>query len=152
MPQDLPLTVKDAAAALRAGSVSSVQLTEGFLNRISLLNESLGAFVAVCGESALKAAEAADWDFAAGVDRGLLQGIPLAVKDIIAMAEELIPSFQSIKRGNQSPEMEEERRNCFVAITRTKEQLTLSAARFYKGWPKQPSRFLAEMGLAIIRP
>ena len=84
MPQDLPLTVKDAAAALRAGSVSSVQLTEGFLNRISLLNESLGAFVAVCGESALKAAEAADWDFAAGVDRGLLQGIPLAVKDIIA--------------------------------------------------------------------
>jgi len=84
MPQDLPLTVKDAAAALRSGSVSSVQLTEGFLNRISLLNESLGAFVAVTGESALKAAQAADSDFAAGVDRGPLQGIPLAVKDIIA--------------------------------------------------------------------
>ena len=84
MPQDLPLTVKDAAAALRTGSVSSVQLTEGFLNRISVLNESLGAFVAVSGESALKAAEAADSDFAAGVDRGPLQGIPLAVKDIIA--------------------------------------------------------------------
>jgi aspartyl-tRNA(Asn)/glutamyl-tRNA(Gln) amidotransferase subunit A len=84
MPQDLPLTVKDAAAALRSGSVSSVQLTEGFLNRISLLNESLGAFVAVTGESALKAAQVADSDFAAGVDRGPLQGIPLAVKDIIA--------------------------------------------------------------------
>lgn len=84
MPRDLPLTVKDAAAALRTGSVSSVQLTEGFLNRISVLNESLGAFVAVSGESALKAAEAADSDFAAGVDRGPLQGIPLAVKDIIA--------------------------------------------------------------------
>ena len=84
MPQDLPLTVKDAAAALRTGSVSSVQLTEGFLNRISALNESLGAFVAVTGDSALKAAEAADSDFAAGVDRGPLQGIPLAVKDIIA--------------------------------------------------------------------
>ena len=84
MPQDLPLTVKDAAAALRTGSVSSVQLTEGFLNRISVLNESLGAFVAVSGESALKAAEAADSDFAAGLDRGPLQGIPLAVKDIIA--------------------------------------------------------------------
>ncbi|MDT7657580.1 MAG: aspartyl-tRNA(Asn)/glutamyl-tRNA(Gln) amidotransferase subunit [Pseudonocardiales bacterium] len=84
MPQDLPLTVKDAAAALRAGSLSSVQLTEGFLNRISAQNESLGAFVTVSGESALKAAEAADSDFAAGVDRGPLQGIPLAVKDIIA--------------------------------------------------------------------
>jgi aspartyl-tRNA(Asn)/glutamyl-tRNA(Gln) amidotransferase subunit A len=84
MPQDLPLTVKDAAAALRAGSVSSVQLTEGFLKRISALNEYLGAFVAVTGESALTAAEAADSDFAAGMDRGPLQGIPLAVKDIIA--------------------------------------------------------------------
>jgi len=87
MPQDLPLTVKDAAAALRAGSVSSVQLTEGFLKRISVLNEYLGAFVAVTGESALTAAEAADSDFAAGVDRGPLQGIPLAVKDIIATEE-----------------------------------------------------------------
>jgi len=84
MPLDLPLTVKDAAAALRAGSVSSVQLTEGFLKRISVLNEYLGAFVAVTGESALTAAEAADSDFAAGLDRGPLQGIPLAVKDIIA--------------------------------------------------------------------
>jgi aspartyl-tRNA(Asn)/glutamyl-tRNA(Gln) amidotransferase subunit A len=84
MPQDLPLTIKDAAAALRSGAVTSVDLTTGFLDRISLLNETLGAFVAVCGESALKAAAAADQDFAAGVDRGPMQGIPLAVKDIIA--------------------------------------------------------------------
>jgi DNA helicase-2/ATP-dependent DNA helicase PcrA len=43
--------------------------------------------------------------------------------------------------------MEEERRNCFVAITRTKEQLTLSTAKQYRNWPKKPSRFLNEMGL-----
>ena len=66
---------------------------------------------------------------------------------VIGMAEDNIPSFQSIKKGNDSPEMEEERRNCFVAITRTKEQLTLSTARVYRGWVKQPSRFLSEMGL-----
>jgi aspartyl-tRNA(Asn)/glutamyl-tRNA(Gln) amidotransferase subunit A len=84
MPDDLPLTIDDAAAALRSGRVSSVQLTTGFLERISSLNESLGAFVAVCGETALKTAEAADRDFATGLDRGPLQGIPLAVKDIIA--------------------------------------------------------------------
>jgi DNA helicase II / ATP-dependent DNA helicase PcrA len=46
--------------------------------------------------------------------------------------------------------MEEERRGRFVAITRTREQLTLSAARSYRGWNKQLSRFLAEMGLTII--
>lgn len=66
---------------------------------------------------------------------------------VIGMAEENIPSFQSIKKGNESAEMEEERRNCFVAITRTKEQLTLSTARQYRGWTKTPSRFLKEMGL-----
>jgi DNA helicase-2/ATP-dependent DNA helicase PcrA len=43
--------------------------------------------------------------------------------------------------------MEEERRNCFVAITRTIETLTLSYAERYRGWPKEPSRFLFEMGI-----
>ncbi|HAO21690.1 MAG TPA: hypothetical protein DCQ37_15215 [Desulfobacteraceae bacterium] len=46
-----------------------------------------------------------------------------------------------------SPEMEEERRNCFVAITRTGKTLTLSYADRYRGWTKKPSRFLSEMGL-----
>ncbi|WP_321472976.1 ATP-dependent helicase [uncultured Paludibaculum sp.] len=68
---------------------------------------------------------------------------------VIGMAEDNIPSFQSIKAGNDSPQMEEERRNCFVAITRTKEQLTLSAALRYRGWAKKPSRFINEMGLTI---
>ncbi len=66
---------------------------------------------------------------------------------VIGMAEDNIPSFQSIKKGNLSAEMEEERRNCFVAITRTREQLTLSTARQYRNWQKKPSRFLNEMGL-----
>jgi DNA helicase-2/ATP-dependent DNA helicase PcrA len=71
---------------------------------------------------------------------------------VMGMAEDHIPSFHSIKKGDDSPQMEEERRGCFVAITRTKEQLTLSAARSYRGWSKQPSRFLTEMGLVIIDP
>jgi DNA helicase-2/ATP-dependent DNA helicase PcrA len=66
---------------------------------------------------------------------------------VIGMAEDYIPSFQSIKKGDNSAEMEEERRSCFVAITRTKEQLTLSSAKIYQGYTKKPSRFLAELGL-----
>ena len=69
---------------------------------------------------------------------------------VMGMAEGYIPSFQSIKTGDNSPEMEEERRNCFVAITRTKEQLTLSAAKVYQGYTKTPSRFLTELG--VIKP
>jgi len=51
------------------------------------------------------------------------------------------------QKGDKSPELEEERRNCFVAITRTIRTLTLSYAERYRGWQKQPSRFLYEMGL-----
>jgi DNA helicase II / ATP-dependent DNA helicase PcrA len=43
--------------------------------------------------------------------------------------------------------MEEERRNCFVAITRARETLTLTYADTCRGYSKQPSRFLYEMGL-----
>lgn len=66
---------------------------------------------------------------------------------VIGLAEDIMPSFQSRQKGDGSPEMEEERRNCFVAITRTKECLVLSRAKNYRGWKKAPSRFLVEMGL-----
>ena len=46
-----------------------------------------------------------------------------------------------------SRELEEERRNCFVAITRVERTLTLTRAQRYHGYPKPPSQFLAEMGI-----
>jgi DNA helicase-2/ATP-dependent DNA helicase PcrA len=69
---------------------------------------------------------------------------------VIGLAEDVMPSFQSKKKGDASPEMEEERRNCFVAITRTKECLVLSRGQSYRGWQKEPSRFLVEMGLVSV--
>ena len=59
----------------------------------------------------------------------------------------VLRSFQSRQKGDESLEMEEERRNSFVAIARTIETLTLSYADSYMGWLKEPSRFLLEMGL-----
>jgi DNA helicase-2/ATP-dependent DNA helicase PcrA len=66
---------------------------------------------------------------------------------VIGMAQEVFPSFQALKQGPYSRELEEERRNCFVAITRTLETLTLTRAHNYSGWAKQPSQFLQEMGI-----
>lgn len=66
---------------------------------------------------------------------------------LVGMAEDQLPSFQSKKAGDDSREMQEERRNCFVAITRTIETLTMSYGEKYNGWSKRPSRFLLEMGL-----
>ena len=67
---------------------------------------------------------------------------------VIGLAEEVLPTWHSVKKGKGSAALEEERRSCFVAITRTKKRLILSWARRYRGWPKQPSRFLAEMGFS----
>lgn len=66
---------------------------------------------------------------------------------LVGMSEDQLPSFQSKKSGDDSREMQEERRNCFVAITRTVETLTLSFGERYNGWRKAPSRFLFEMGV-----
>lgn len=66
---------------------------------------------------------------------------------LVGLMDDELPSFQSKKKGPSSDEMEEERRNCFVALTRAKKTLTLSYSLKYRGWSKQPSRFLYEMEL-----
>jgi aspartyl-tRNA(Asn)/glutamyl-tRNA(Gln) amidotransferase subunit A len=83
----LPLTVTDAAAALRAGEVSSVDLTTEMLARADRLDPQLGTYVTRLDESALAAAERADKAFADGTDLGPYQGIPIGIKDILATAD-----------------------------------------------------------------
>ncbi|MGE3856950.1 MAG: amidase [Dehalococcoidia bacterium] len=79
-----PMTIQTAAEALRAGDITSVELTQRLLARIEELNPTLGAFLHVATDNAIAEATAADAMFAAGIDRGPLQGIPYGVKDIIA--------------------------------------------------------------------
>lgn len=66
---------------------------------------------------------------------------------LMGLAEDVLPSFFSLKKGDNSREVQEERRNCFVGITRTQETLVLTYSKYYYGWPKEPSRFLSEMKL-----
>lgn len=75
------------------------------------------------------------------------KGLEFDTVYLVGMAEEILPSWHSLRKGRSSAALEEERRGCFVAITRTKQRLILSRARQYKGWRKEPSRFLEEMGL-----
>lgn len=69
---------------------------------------------------------------------------------LIGMVEDELPGYYARKKGDSSNDMREERRNCFVAITRAEESLTLTYADRYFGYSKQPSRFLAEMGLGNL--
>ena len=64
---------------------------------------------------------------------------------LTGLVEEELPSYQAVQGGASA--MEEERRTCFVAITRVQSSLTLTHASSYFGWSRRPSRFLTEMGL-----
>ena len=68
---------------------------------------------------------------------------------LIGLVEDQLPSWAATKKGDDSFEMREERRNCFVAITRAEEALTLTYAGRYFGYAKAPSRFLTEMGITV---
>jgi aspartyl-tRNA(Asn)/glutamyl-tRNA(Gln) amidotransferase subunit A len=83
MPE-LPLTIAEAADWLRSGRITSVALTEAQLARAHATQDTLAAFILIMDEVALAGARQADADFAAGIDKGPLQGIPIGVKDIIA--------------------------------------------------------------------
>ena len=64
---------------------------------------------------------------------------------LTGLVEDELPSYRAVKGGPSA--IEEERRTCFVAITRVQSSLTLTHADSCFGWSKRPSRFLAEMGL-----
>jgi aspartyl-tRNA(Asn)/glutamyl-tRNA(Gln) amidotransferase subunit A len=80
------LGIADAAAALRQGTLTAVELAEATLARIRLLDSALRSFVLVTPERARADAERADRELAAGLDRGPLHGIPYALKDVIDTA------------------------------------------------------------------
>jgi len=66
---------------------------------------------------------------------------------LIGLVEDELPGYYARKKGDATDDMREERRNCFVAITRAEESLTLTYADRYFGYEKAPSRFLSEMGV-----
>jgi aspartyl-tRNA(Asn)/glutamyl-tRNA(Gln) amidotransferase subunit A len=79
------LSIAEAGAAFRAGTLTATDLAEAQLERIAALNPRIRAFVAVTEDQALAAAAQADADFAAGIDHGPMQGIGFAIKDLIDM-------------------------------------------------------------------
>jgi amidase len=76
------LTLNELASALRKREITSIEATHAVLDRIRELNPRLRAYLHVMHESALRQAETADKEIAAGKYRGALHGVPIAVKDL----------------------------------------------------------------------
>ncbi len=71
----------ELAELLRAGEITSVELTTTFLDRIAALNPKMNVYLAVDREGALVEAQAVDTDRAAGKELPFFAGVPVALKD-----------------------------------------------------------------------
>ncbi len=96
------LSLTEAAAALRRGETTSVELTRTLLGRIEDHNPALNAFLTVTGEWALELARQADARMQSG-GASPLTGVPLAIKDVICVQGVPATAGSLILKGYRPP-------------------------------------------------
>lgn len=79
------LSIIDYGRRLRDGRTTVAATVADYLQRIERLDGRLGAYELVAADGALAAAAALDRLLAAGIDLGPLMGVPVAVKDLLAV-------------------------------------------------------------------
>jgi aspartyl-tRNA(Asn)/glutamyl-tRNA(Gln) amidotransferase subunit A len=95
-------TIKSLSADLAARKISSVELTQHFLNRINELGGKYNCFITLDPDASLKQAQAADRLRAAGGGQPLT-GIPIAQKDIFCAKGWLTTCGSRILSNFRSP-------------------------------------------------
>lgn len=95
-PDPAELTITEAAKAMRSGEISSVDLLDGCLDRLRATQPLLNAYLDVYEDDARQAAQAFDQLMSVGHDLGPLHGIPLALKDNIALKGRVTTAGSSI--------------------------------------------------------
>lgn len=78
-------SVGELAELLRTRKVTSTQLTQMYLSRLKKYGPQLECVITITEELALKQAQRADAEIAAGNYRGPLHGIPYGAKDLLAV-------------------------------------------------------------------
>ena len=102
----LTSTAAELIESLRAGKVSSVELTTAYLDQIKAHDSQIKAFLHVDRDAALTTAKVIDDKRAAGKPVGKLAGLPVAIKDVICtegvrttcaskMLENFIPPYDA---------------------------------------------------------
>ncbi len=82
-PEHITWAAAELADALASGEITSVQLTQACLDRIREVDGPIHAFLHVDAEGALAQAAASDERRAAGQLLSPLDGVPIAVKDVL---------------------------------------------------------------------
>ena len=77
------LSATELASKIRAKQISPVEVVKAYLDRITLVDAKLNAYITVLADEALMAAQEAETDIASGLNKGPLHGVPVGVKDQI---------------------------------------------------------------------
>ncbi|MFT3816747.1 MAG: amidase [Rubrivivax sp.] len=77
------LTAVELLAAYRRRSLSPLEVTQAYLARIEALDAHLHAYFEVYADAALERARASEARWRAGLPPGALEGVPLALKDLV---------------------------------------------------------------------
>ncbi|MDD9958939.1 MAG: amidase, partial [Gammaproteobacteria bacterium] len=88
-------SIETVANLLKKKEISPVELTEFMLNRIESVDPKLNSYATVCADHAMEQAISAEQEIVAGNYRGLLHGIPIAVKDLCFTTS--IPTMGGLK-------------------------------------------------------
>ncbi len=96
-------TIAELAASLAAGDISSVELTQAVIARTKAVEPRVKAFNSYDEEDALAQAVASDARRAAGQARGPLEGIPVGLKDVIAVEDQPLTASSKMLAGFVSP-------------------------------------------------
>lgn len=96
--------VTELAAHLHSRLFSSVEITRLYLDRIRRFDGLLSAAVSVLEERAIRQAEKADREMAAGRYRGPLHGVPFGLKDLFSVPGTRTTWGAGIFRDQERPE------------------------------------------------
>jgi aspartyl-tRNA(Asn)/glutamyl-tRNA(Gln) amidotransferase subunit A len=77
------MTATELLGRFRSGELSPVEATRAALERIEALNQRVNAFCLVDQDAALAAARASERRWRSGEPAGLLDGVPVSVKDLL---------------------------------------------------------------------
>lgn len=96
-------TIAELAAALEAGEATSVQITQAVIDRTAAVEDQVKAFLSTDADDALAQAKASDERRAAGKALGKLDGIPVGIKDVLAVKDQPLGCASKILENYVSP-------------------------------------------------
>ena len=97
------MTLQELGQSVISGKMKAAELVNGYLQRIAARNPEINAYLSVASEDARRTAEDLDAAARRGDQLGSLAGVPVAIKDVIAIEGMTATAGSRILEGYKPP-------------------------------------------------